>query len=208
MPVAAFQSSITVRVYESLLELDPPRLDLLLPHATWDAPPPRPAGAGTGYADWLIAVFDRWQADGYPVRIRTFDSIIATLAGGESGTEALGLAPVRMVVIETDGSHEQADSLKVAFDGAPATGLDVFTHSLDAVLGHPGIAARQQGIDDLSATCQRTSDSTPRRGAPARARSRACCRARTRTWRSPSSGVPERGSVRTTRRRRPFLRGP
>lgn len=33
---------------------------------------------GTEYADWLI--FDRWQADGYPVRIRTFDSIITTLA--------------------------------------------------------------------------------------------------------------------------------
>jgi uncharacterized protein len=143
-----------IRVYESLLELAPPRLDLLLPHATWDTPPPRRAGTGTEYADWLIAVFDRWQADQYPVRIRTFDSIIATLAGGDSATEALGLAPVRMVVIETDGSYEQADSLKVAYDGAPATGLDVFTHSLDSVLDHPGVAARQRGIAGLNATCQ------------------------------------------------------
>ena len=143
-----------VRVYESLLELEPARLDLLLPHATWDAPPPRPAGTGTDYADWLIAIFDRWQAGGYPVRIRTFDSIIATLAGGDSGTEALGLAPVRMAVVETDGSYEQADSLKVAYDGAPATGLDVFTHSLDFVLEHPGVAARQRGVASLSATCQ------------------------------------------------------
>jgi uncharacterized protein len=144
-----------IRVYESLLELDPPRLDLLLPHATWDAPPPRTAGSATEYADWLIAIFDRWQADGYPVRIRTFDSIIAMLAGGESATEALGLAPVRMVVIETDGTYEQADSLKVAYDGAPETGLGVFTHSLDSVLDHPGIVARQGGIADLSAACQR-----------------------------------------------------
>jgi uncharacterized protein len=144
-----------IRVYESLLELDPPRLDLLLPHATWDAPPPRTAGSATEYADWLTAIFDRWQADGYPVRIRTFDSIIATLAGGDSATEALGLAPVRMVVIETDGSYEQADSLKVAYDGAPATGLGVFTHSLDSALEHPGIVARQHGIADLSAACQR-----------------------------------------------------
>ena len=143
-----------IRVYESLLELAPPRLDLLLPHATWDAPPPRTAGTGTEYADWLIPIFDRWQADGFPVRIRTFDSIIATLAGGNSGTEALGLAPVSMVVVETDGSYEQADSLKVAFDGAPSTGLDVFTHSLDSVLDHPGIATRQHGIADLSAACQ------------------------------------------------------
>ena len=144
-----------VRVYESLLELDPLRLDLLLPHATWDAQPPRTAGAATEYADWLIAIFDRWQADGYPVRIRTFDSIIATLAGGDSATEALGLAPVRMVVIETDGTYEQADSLKVAYDGAPATGLSVFSHPVDSALEHPGIAARQRGIADLSAACQR-----------------------------------------------------
>jgi uncharacterized protein len=144
-----------IRVYESLIELDPPRLDLLLPHATWDNPPPRTAGTGTEYADWLIQIFDRWQADGFPVRIRTFDSIIDTLAGGNSGTEALGLAPVRMVVVETDGSYEQADSLKVAFDGAPSTGLDVFTHSLDSVLDYPGIAARQHGVADLSAACQR-----------------------------------------------------
>lgn len=144
-----------VRVYESLLEFAPPRLDLLLPHATWDAPPPRATGTGAEYADWMIAIFDRWVADGYPVRIRTFDSIIAALAGGESRTEALGLAPVRMVVIETDGTYEQADSLKVTYAGAPATGLDVFTHSLDSVLEHPGVAARQRGIADLSATCRR-----------------------------------------------------
>lgn len=143
-----------VRVYQSLLEASPPRLDLLLPHATWDAPPPRTAGTDTEYADWLIAIFDRWQADGYPVRIRTFDSIIATLADGDSGTEALGLNPVSMVVIETDGTYEQADSLKVAYDGAPATGLDVFRHSLDSVLEHPGVVARQRGITDLSATCR------------------------------------------------------
>lgn len=144
-----------IRVYESLLELAPPRLDLLLPHATWDNPPPGTDRTSAEYADWLIPIFDRWLADGCPVSIRTFDSIIATLAGGDSGTEALGLAPVRMAVIETDGSYEQADSLKVAYDGAPSTGLDVFTHSVDSVLAHPGIAARQRGIADLSATCQR-----------------------------------------------------
>ena len=31
----------------------------------------------------------------------------------------------------------------------------MFTHSLDSVLEHPGIAARQRGIADLSAACQR-----------------------------------------------------
>jgi uncharacterized protein len=143
-----------VAVYESLLELSPARLDFLLPHATWESPPARTDPSGAEYADWLIAIFDRWQADGRPVGIRTFDSIIAMLAGGQSSTEALGLAPVRMVVIETDGTYEQADSLKVAYEGAPATGLDVFGHSVDAVMDHPGLAARRRGLEGLCDTCR------------------------------------------------------
>lgn len=144
-----------VAVYESLVALDPPRIDFLLPHATWDDPPPaRTDETDERYADWLIAIFDRWLAAGRPVEIRTFDSIISTLTGGESLTEALGLRPAVLAVIETDGSYEQVDSLKTAFDGAPATGLNVFGHSLDAVAQHPGITARQQELAGLCRTCQ------------------------------------------------------
>ena len=144
-----------VVVYESLAELKPPRIDFLLPHATWDDPPPgRTRATDEQYADWLIAIFDRWLAAGRPVEIRTFDSIISTLTGGDSLTEALGLDPAVLAVIETDGSYEQVDSLKAAFDGAPVTGLNVFDHSLDAVGQHPGIIARQQGLAGLCQTCQ------------------------------------------------------
>ena len=141
-------------VYESLMDLRPPRIDFLLPHATWDHPPARAAATDAAYAQWLIAIFDRWLADGCPSRIRTFDSILSTLRGGESYTEALGLDPVGLVVIETDGSYEQVDSLKAAFDGAPETGTDVFRHSLDIVAAHPGIVARQQGAAGLCQTCR------------------------------------------------------
>src|ERR1017187_6757691 len=81
-------------VYESLMDLPPPRIDFLLPHATWDHQPPRTRAADSEYADWLIAIYDRWLAAGRPARIRTFDSIVSTLRGGESFTEALGLEPI------------------------------------------------------------------------------------------------------------------
>jgi uncharacterized protein len=110
-----------VAVYESLIALEPPRINFLLPHATWEHPPDRGAGAAE-FADWLIAIFDRWEADDRPVRIRTFDSVVSTLCGGPSETEALGLAPASLAVIETDGSYEQDDSLKNAYDGAPPPG--------------------------------------------------------------------------------------
>lgn len=141
-------------VYESLMDLRPPRIDFLLPHATWDNPPRRGQASGTEYADWLAVIFDRWVTEGRPAEIRTFDSIISTLRGGESLTEALGLGPVDLVVVETDGSYEQVDSLKVAFDGAPETGMNVFDHALDSVGRHPGVVARQQGMAGLCQTCQ------------------------------------------------------
>ncbi|WP_377270708.1 FxsB family cyclophane-forming radical SAM/SPASM peptide maturase [Peterkaempfera sp. SMS 1(5)a] len=143
-----------VAVHDALVELDPPRIDYLLPHATWDQPPQRPGGAATPYADWLLAVFDRWEARGRPVPVRIFDSVERTLRGRSSLTESLGLEPSDLVVIETDGTLEQADSLKTAFDGAPATGLDVFTHTFDEVARHPGMLARQQGIAGLAEECR------------------------------------------------------
>jgi hypothetical protein len=115
-----------VQTYEALAGLGPPRLDFLLPHGTWAQPPPGrvPDPSLTPYADWLTAVFDHW----YPrprTRIRLFEEIMRLLLGGVSNSEMVGLAPARMVVIETDGSIEQEDTLKIAFDGAPATGLHI-----------------------------------------------------------------------------------
>ncbi|MGA2825238.1 MAG: FxsB family cyclophane-forming radical SAM/SPASM peptide maturase [Streptosporangiaceae bacterium] len=147
-------ASEPLAVYDALMALEPPRVDFLLPHATWDAPPARTPGRGSQYADWLIAIFDRWVADGRPTSVRTFESILSTLTGGGNTTEALGLAPSSLAVIETDGSYEQVDSLKAAFDGAPATGFDVFSHALDAVARHPGIVARQQGLAGLCQECR------------------------------------------------------
>jgi uncharacterized protein len=143
-----------VAVYDALAELEPPRIDFLLPHATWDDPPARPDGSPTAYADWILAVFDRWDARGRPVPVRLFDSVFSTLAGGPSLTESLGLAPSDLVVVETDGTLEQVDSLKSAYEGAAATGFDVLRHSFDEVARHPGVMARQRGLEGVSPTCR------------------------------------------------------
>jgi uncharacterized protein len=144
-----------VAVYRALAALEPPNLDFLLPHGTWDSPPPGAGEPGlTRYADWLVAVFGEWTRDGRRLPVRMFESIIETSYGGVSATESLGLAPSDVAVIETDGTIEQADSIKVAYDGAPATGLDIFRHPLDTAAAHPAIKARQLGIAGLSATCR------------------------------------------------------
>ncbi|UUN26044.1 radical SAM/SPASM protein FxsBH, inactivated beta-hydroxylase extension form [Streptomyces sp. FIT100] len=144
-----------VAVHDALMELDPPRIDFLLPHGTWDTPPPRPDGSPTAYADWILTVFDRWDRQGRRVPVRLFESVLSTLSGGPSLTESLGLAPTDLVVVETDGTLEQVDSLKSAYEGAAATGFDVFTHSFDEVAAHPGVRARQLGLAGVSDTCRR-----------------------------------------------------
>ncbi|MEV2240654.1 FxsB family cyclophane-forming radical SAM/SPASM peptide maturase [Micromonospora sp. NPDC049891] len=143
-----------IAVYEALRAARPPRLDLLLPHATWADPPYRPPGRATPYADWLLAVHERWTADGRPMPIRLFDSLRSTAAGGHSGSEWVGLDPADLVVVETDGTWEQVDSLKTAYDGAAATGLSVFAHTVDEVSRLPEIALRQTGLAGLAATCR------------------------------------------------------
>jgi uncharacterized protein len=142
-----------VATYEALAALDPPAVDFLLPHGTHDAPPPG-IGAGTPYADWLAKVFDQWLSDSRRVPVRMFESIIRTSRGAASLTESLGLEASDVAVIETDGTIEQADSVKVVYDGAPATGYDIFNNQLSEAAGHPSIRARQLGLAGLSDTCR------------------------------------------------------
>ncbi|MFF2235156.1 radical SAM/SPASM protein FxsBH, inactivated beta-hydroxylase extension form [Streptomyces anulatus] len=144
-----------VAVHDALAGLEPPLVDFLLPHATWDDPPPRPDGSPTAYADWLLTVFDRWTEQGRPMPVRMFASVLSSLNGGPSLTESLGLAPTDLVVIETDGQLEQVDSLKSAYEGAAATGFDVFRNTFDEVAAHPGVRARQLGLAGVSETCRR-----------------------------------------------------
>lgn len=144
-------------VYGSLLDLDPPALDLLLPHGNWTSPPPGlPAdGTTTPYGDWLCAVFDLWwHAPRHRIRVRLFEQCVALLLGRPAAGESLGTAPFTAVVVETDGALEQVDSLKSAYHGAAATGLDVFRHTFDDALDHPGIAARQAGTAALAPACR------------------------------------------------------
>jgi uncharacterized protein len=144
-----------VATYEALAAFDPPRIDFLLPHGTWDAPPPgrTPGPTGAPYGDWLIAVFDHWYS-APKVGVRLFEEIMRLIWDGTSSGEAVGLSPARMVVIETDGSIEQVDTLKAVYQGAGATGLHVTRDPLDAALLLPGVVARQLGEIALAAQCR------------------------------------------------------
>jgi uncharacterized protein len=145
-----------VRTYESLLEHRPPMIDFLLPHGTWSSPPPsRPSDDDSSpYAEWLLRIFTRWASESNRPSIRMFDSIVSLILGGPTGTELLGLAPADTLVIQTDGTIAQVDSLSAAYDGAMATGLHVERDALDNAFSHPVTVERQGGLSTLSPVCQ------------------------------------------------------
>ncbi len=148
-------ASDPLTVYEALLTWRPPTVNLLLPHGTWAAPPPGWSG-GAPYARWLEPIFDAWfDSPVPPTRVAFFDEILRLLLGGASTSELIGLSPVASIVIETDGSLAQVDTLRAAYAGAAATTMDVWRHGFDEALDHPGLVARQIGRSALHDTCRR-----------------------------------------------------
>lgn len=147
-----------IATYDALRAFSPPMIDFLLPQGNWTHRPPArgPDSESTPYADWLIEVFDCWWRPSQvpQTQIRIFEEIIQLCLGGHSRCETVGLSPVGVIVVDTDGSLEQVDTLKSAFNGAPATGLNIFAHDFDAALAHPSIVSRQIGIEALSERCK------------------------------------------------------
>ena len=142
-----------VETYATLRSFDPPLINFLLPHANWAHPPYRPGGAPTAYGDWLVQVFDIWYSEHKPPGVHLFEDVITLLLGGRGSSEQIGLSPAALVVIESDGMIEQADSLKTAYAGAPVTGLSIHENEIDEIFTDPGVVARQLGVAALSAQC-------------------------------------------------------
>ncbi|WP_280241626.1 FxsB family cyclophane-forming radical SAM/SPASM peptide maturase [Nocardia abscessus] len=146
-----------IETYEALIRFEPPDLDFLLPHGNWVTPPPAKAtdATATPYADWLIEIFDRWYgAPASETRVRLFDDVIELLLGGHGGSESVGLSPIRLAVIETDGTLEQVDALKSAFAGATQIHAPRGGNPLDHALWDPAVVARQIGIEALGDICR------------------------------------------------------
>lgn len=146
-----------VATYEALQDFEPPIVDFLLPHGNWTSPPPGRdlRDSGSPYGIWLATVFDHWYS-GPPerCRVRMFSEIIHVMLGGQAAVETIGLSPVGLIVINSDGSLEQVDTLRSAYKGAVDTGLNIYKDDLNAAALHPDVLARQRGRNGLSDVCQ------------------------------------------------------
>ena len=144
-----------IRTYQALLSHAPPAVDFLLPHGNWsNAPPGRSSDTrDTPYADWLVAIFDRWYHSAGDVGIRIFTEIIHCLLGGHSAVDGIGHDPVAYVVVDADGGIDVGDTINASLEGAAHSGLNVSTHAFDQVHAVPGVRARTAELASLCDTC-------------------------------------------------------
>ncbi|MCK8495282.1 radical SAM protein [Spirosoma sp. RP8] len=134
-------------------------LNLLLPDGTHHKLPPHfySDRLQTLYGDWLVRLFDAWMLIPSNVRprIRFFQQIINLILGFAEATEAIGRTRALFLVIETDGSIEAEDSLKVCMPRITKEGMHLRTHSLESALTAPLIAQCAESQRTLPTACRR-----------------------------------------------------
>jgi uncharacterized protein len=143
-------------VFHHLASLEPPLIDFLLPHGSWDKlPPGKPSASDTRYGRWLCDAFDAWfLGDRRSVEVRYFESILAGILGGASTTEAIGPGPVALVTVGTDGAYEGVDTMKSVFPGAQNLGVRLDVADLDAIGRSEHVRMRQVGLAGLCDECR------------------------------------------------------
>lgn len=132
-----------VAVHTHFMELGTPMITYLLPDYTHDnIKPVRESFGDTPCADFLISVFDIWCSDTeFEVRVQDLWNVCRVIMGGRSALETIGNPAPQYFFVETDGSIEGLDALKVCEDGISDTHLNVLTSNFSSVRKAVGVHA-------------------------------------------------------------------
>ena len=122
-----------IGVYCYFRSLGITRMNFLFPDATHDVKQRLYGQYGkTPVADYLIPVFDEWVNEDDPaVRVLCFEEMIKAILGGNVWSGLIGNSRANYLVIDTDGSIQALDALKVCWEGVPESGLNLFEHGFD-----------------------------------------------------------------------------
>lgn len=152
-----------LEAYRHIRSLGISGVNFLLPDVSHDDKGRFYAGLGrTPVADFLIPVFDAWfDEDDADVVVGPFWGLMATMMGGEAGSDMFGNPLMRYVVIETDGSIEALDALRVCENGFTRTPLNVLDHGFDDLhLGGPLLYQAVYEGFPLPSACRRCPQQT------------------------------------------------
>lgn len=126
-------------MYQHLRDLGVAKMDFLLPEGNYENLPFNyiPSERNTPFADFLIDVFNAWLEEDNPdVTVRILDRIIRSMFGGDAKSDTFGNSPIRVAVIETNGSIEPTDNFKMCEDGMTDMSLSVFDNSFNDLINH------------------------------------------------------------------------
>ena len=107
------------------------------------------------YAKFLIEVFDEWWTrQDTKISVRILESIIDTLIGGHSKVESIGCGASHLVVIESDGSLEPLDVLRITGDGFTRQNYYIGQNSFEEFFASPLLTQLNTAATELSQQCQ------------------------------------------------------
>jgi uncharacterized protein len=137
-----------------------PKVDVLWPiEFNWRNPPWQ-LGASRAYADeprygtWYASLFRAWWAlDDPGLTIRLFNNLLHVALGGPGHVDALVNDSYNMFVVNTDGSYEYPDYLRVAGDGSACTPFHIDKDGIAALAGDPLFARLLNLRAELPAKC-------------------------------------------------------
>lgn len=144
-------------IFHHFLDLGVKRMDFLLPlDYNWDNPPPgHGQGSATPYADYMIPIFDEWWTSDRPdISVRNLEVILSQSVGYQTGLDSLGGHPISFGIIETDGSIEPLDVLRVCGDGFTDLNLNVRAHPISALYETNLFQLGLLGQDGLGEVCR------------------------------------------------------
>lgn len=143
--LAVVQPSVDgLAVYNELKRLDFRYFNFLLPHHTHEQMPEiwRVHGP-TPCADYLMPILDEWWATGtMQQEVGLFLQMCKVVLGGRSATDQIGNRLLSFVFVETDGSIEGLDTLKMAANRVSVTELNVFRNNFADIQAQGGLHAR------------------------------------------------------------------
>ena len=112
--------------------------DLLLPDFTHDSIPENWPEQQASFATFLVEAFDTWfPHSSRNVACRFFDSVIARLVDLDSQVDTIGINGLSAIVLETDGTLEPHDALRVCNSFDRRTGIHASPTAYSDFLSHP-----------------------------------------------------------------------
>lgn len=134
-------------------------MDLLLPDATYDAPPPYRTEDPDIYLKWLIEAFDTWFDQYQHLSFRTFESILRSHLGMDTCSDTFGLGELTYLTVESDGSYHTSDILKVAYEGASKMDISLDNATIAEAASHSCMAEynrllMKENLPDVCRHCE------------------------------------------------------